>query len=420
MSNRLRNAFEDLIGRMEEPPSWEEITAPPLRPWQSDGPGRGWLPFAAAVAAVAVVGVIGVLLAGGERRLAAGTVPYVRIEWTQQVEMRCLGMGIEDNGGFDSATIEIWGPSPEGLHRLDATAPDGTVERQILEMAGDLPIRVWYSLPLIASEEETVFRVTDCTESGPDGSSSYSVAQPPLFAMVLQHQEFIRLSAAWAPEVGTPSDLEEFLADGFDDHRRDEWRGQTVTVFSRNRSDVDELGSFARREELWVDLENRRAERHVIEVDSEVLGRQTVTREVVGREEVPSDNVSFDPAGLHDIFDRSQVADQGQKPVTITSIPPLEHPLMVDAVAIEPEDLPTPELREAISPEEGDQLFRVPVDDFEVLVRLRAGNLPHMYATSCDVLAEVDLPDGWEGTCLERTVNGERETGTFPHGTTSE
>ena len=93
---------------------------------------------------------------------------------------------------------------------------------------------------------------------------------------------------------------------------------------------------------------------------------------------------------------------------------------MGDAVSIDPGGIPTSELREAISPEVGDQLFSVPVDDFEVLVRLRAGNRPHMYATSCDLLAEVNLPDGWEGTCLERTVDGERETGTFPHGTTSE
>ena len=106
--------------------------------------------------------------------------------------------------------------------------------------------------------------------------------------------------------------------------------------------------------------------------------------------------------------------------VTTTSITPMGHPLMGNAVEIRSTDIPTSDLREAMSPEEGDQLFRVPVDDFEVLVRLRAGNRPHMYATSCDVLAEVDLPDGWEGTCLERTVNGERETGKFPYGTTSE
>lgn len=418
MSNRLKSAFEDLIGQMQEPPSWEEITAHPLRASKPARPDRGWLPFAAAVAAVAVIGVIGVLLAGGDRRLAAEMVPYVRIDWTQQVEMRCLGMDIEDNGGFDSATIEIWGPTPEGFHRLDATAPDGTVERQILEMAGDRPIRAWYSLRLIDSERETVFRVTDCAETGPGGSSSFAMAQPPLFGVTHPYQELISFPDSWPTG---PTELADFLAQNYEDQRSDEWRGRPVAVFSDNHSGVDELGSFTRREELWVDLENRRAERHVIELESEVLGRQSITIEVAERADLPPGDVSFGTSGLHQVFDRSQIEGEGQESVaTTTSIPALEHPLMGDAVSIEPEDIPTPELREAISPEDGDQLFRVPVDDFEVLVRLRAGNRPHMYATSCDFLAEVNLPDGWEGTCLERTVNGERETGTFPHGTTSE
>lgn len=418
MSNRLKSAFEDLIGQMPEPPSWDEITAHPLRASKPARPDRGWLPFAAAAAAVAVIAVTGVLLAGGDRRLAAEMLPYVRIDWTQQVQMRCLGMDIEDNGGFDSATIEIWGPTPEGLHRLDATAPDGTVERQILEMAGDRPIRAWYSLRLIDSQRETVFRVTDCAETGPGGSSSYSMAQPPLlFGLTNPYQGFVGFPDSWP--TGS-AELAEFLAQNYEDQRSDEWRDRAVTVFSDNHSGVDELGSFTRREELWVDLENRRAERHVIEMDSEILGRQSITTEVVERADLPSGDVSFDTSGLHQVFDRSQIEGQGQESVATTSIPPLEHPLMGDAVSIDPGGIPTSELREAISPEVGDQLFSVPVDDFEVLVRLRAGNRPHMYATSCDLLAEVNLPDGWEGTCLERTVDGERETGTFPHGTTSE
>lgn len=418
MSDRLKEAFDDLIGQMEEPPAWEEITTHRLRPISPTRPARRWMAFAAGVAAVAAVGVLGALLAG-EGRLAADTIPYVRIDWTQQVEMRCEGMDIEDNGGFDSATIDVWGPTSDNVYRLDATAPDGTVERQIMEMGADhRPVRAWYSLPLIDSVDETVFRVSDCAEAGPGGTSSYSMAQEPLFPMVLLHQEFIDLATARAAQIGSPSDLEELLADGFDDQRPGEWRGQPVTVFSRTSSGVDELGSFTRREELWVDLDNLRAERHIAETDSEVLGRLTVTKEVTERAEISPGDISFDPAGLHEIFDRSEI--QEQEPVTTTSITPMGQPLMKDAVEIRVEEIPTPELNEAISPEEGDQLFRVPVDGFEALVRLRAGHPPHIYATSCDVLILVDLPDGWDGTCLERTINGERQTGTFPHGTTSE
>lgn len=420
MSDRLKDAFEDLIEQMEEPPAWEEITTHQLRPASPTRPARRWMAFAAGVAAVAVIGLLSALLAG-EGRLAADTIPYVRIDWTQEVELRCQGMDIEDNGGFDSATIDIWGPTSDNVYRLDATAPDGKVERQIVEIGADgRPIRAWYSLPLINSVDETVFRVADCSEAGPGGTSHYSMAQEPLFPMVLLHQEFIDLPNARAAQVESPSDLEEFLADGFDDQRAGEWRGQPVTVFSRNSSGVDELGSFTRREELWVDLDNLRAERHVSETDSEVLGRLTVTKEVTDRAEISPGDVSFDRDGLHEIFDRSEIEEQEQEAVTTTSITPMGQPLMEDAVEIRAEDIPTPELREVISPEEGDQLFRVPVDGFEALVRLRAGHRPHIYATSCDVLALVDLPDGWDGTCLERTITGERETGTFPYGTTSE
>lgn len=420
MSDRLKDAFEDLIGQMEEPPAWEEITTHQLRPTSPARPARRWMAFAAGVAAVAALGVLGALLAGNGR-LAAGTIPYVRMDWTQQVELRCEGMDIEDNGGFDSATIDIWGPTSDNVYRLDATAPDGTVERQIVEMGADnRPVRAWYSLPLIDSVDETVFRVTDCAETGPGGTSHYSMAQAPLFPMVLLHQEFIDLSTARAAQIEGPSDRREFLADGFDDQRPDEWRGQPVTVFSRNSSGVDELGSFTRREELWVDLDDLRAERHISETDSEVLGQLTVTKEVTERAEISPGDVSFDPDGLHEVFDRSEIEEQQQEPVTTTSITPTGQPLMEGAVEISVDDIPTPELSEAISPEEGDQLFRVPVDSFEALVRLRAGDRPHIYATSCDVLALVDLPDGWDGTCLERTVDDQRQTGTFPHGTTSE
>lgn len=107
-------------------------------------------------------------------------------------------------------------------------------------------------------------------------------------------------------------------------------------------------------------------------------------------------------------------------PIYTTPDVPSEKELMDAAREIDADDIFTQDLREAIAPEESDQLFAVPVDDFEVLVRFRAGARPHIFATSCDVLARVDLPDGWNGTCLERTVDDDRVRGTFPYGTTSE
>lgn len=57
----------------------------------------------------------------------------------------------------------------------------------------------------------------------------------------------------------------------------------------------------------------------------------------------------------------------------------------------------------------------IPSDGHQILVRLRPGSSPHLYATSCDVLTGVDLPRGWEGTCLERTLNQQRVIGLFEY-----
>jgi hypothetical protein len=70
-----------------------------------------------------------------------------------------------------------------------------------------------------------------------------------------------------------------------------------------------------------------------------------------------------------------------------------------DGAEIQPEDIPTDELRDAISDQPGDRLFLVPVDGGEIVVVVRGG-VPHVYAASCAVLEGVDLPPGWEETCL--------------------
>ena len=105
---------------------------------------------------------------------------------------------------------------------------------------------------------------------------------------------------------------------------------------------------------------------------------------------------------------------------TATSVTPTQVPIMTNATEIGPDGIPTKDLRQAINPQSGDRLYTVPVGRFQILVRLRSGTQPHIYATSCDVLAEAELPEGWAGTCLERTLNGKRERGVFPYGTTSE
>ncbi|MFA9445138.1 hypothetical protein [Egicoccus sp. AB-alg6-2] len=53
-------------------------------------------------------------------------------------------------------------------------------------------------------------------------------------------------------------------------------------------------------------------------------------------------------------------------------------------------------------------------------IHVRDGDNPVMFATSCDVLNQVELPAGWDGWCLEYIDADEgRITGVFPYGVTS-
>lgn len=75
-------------------------------------------------------------------------------------------------------------------------------------------------------------------------------------------------------------------------------------------------------------------------------------------------------------------------------------PMTSEGSEIQPDDIPTEGLRDEISPQPGDRLFLVPVEGGEIVVVVRGG-APHAYAESCAVLDGVDLPPGWESTCLD-------------------
>ena len=90
-------------------------------------------------------------------------------------------------------------------------------------------------------------------------------------------------------------------------------------------------------------------------------------------------------------------------------------PLDSTGIEIAPEDLPTTDLRDVMAPQAGDRIFAVTTNGYQVFVLISVSGQTHTFATSCDVLAAVDLPPGWDGTCLERTVNGQRETGVFDY-----
>lgn len=91
-----------------------------------------------------------------------------------------------------------------------------------------------------------------------------------------------------------------------------------------------------------------------------------------------------------------------------------------EAVAVGFEALATDELAGVADLGEGDELYQLPAPDGQaVLVRIRTGQPPLLFGTSCDVVNSVPLPDGWKSVCLEYTVEGGRVHGRFPEGTTS-
>ena len=95
-------------------------------------------------------------------------------------------------------------------------------------------------------------------------------------------------------------------------------------------------------------------------------------------------------------------------------------PLPGEAVAVGSEALVTDELVAIADLAEGDELYQLPAPDGQaVLVRIRTGEPPLLFGTSCDVVNSVLLPAGWESVCLEYTVEGGRVHGRFPEGTTS-
>jgi len=80
-------------------------------------------------------------------------------------------------------------------------------------------------------------------------------------------------------------------------------------------------------------------------------------------------------------------------------------------VEIQPDDIPSADLRDVMGLGDGDSVFAVPTGEFQVYVIIPESGEPHVYATSCDVLESAE-PD-FDGTCLERTVDGQRVAGVF-------
>lgn len=85
--------------------------------------------------------------------------------------------------------------------------------------------------------------------------------------------------------------------------------------------------------------------------------------------------------------------------------------LAKQGVEIHPDDIPSQDLRDVMNLGDDDSVFVISTDEFEFyLINPETGE-GHAYATSCDVLEAAGPPV--DGTCLERTVDGERVVGMF-------
>lgn len=95
----------------------------------------------------------------------------------------------------------------------------------------------------------------------------------------------------------------------------------------------------------------------------------------------------------------------------------LDEPIMANATSAELQEIEN-SLPDGLVSRPNDDWYSIPAGDFRAFVLIRAGEVPHVYATSCDVLNAVDLPDGWEASCLEMTIDGMRVRGVFDYGQT--
>jgi hypothetical protein len=192
-----------------------------------------------------------------------------------------------------------------------------------------------------------------------------------------------------------------------------------VTVYVVEESDggVYDLGEGSRRFELWIDEATGQVVRSVDVLDSEILGSVATTLELVGVETVNAASVDFTTDDLTQTLDRRSQDSETEAVSTTTSIVPSAHPIMENAVEINPDEIPTEDLNDVIDARAGDSLYLVEFDrDVAVIVRLRPGARPHVYATACALLLQAGLPDsGWDGTCMEVTIDGERLTGPYSY-----
>lgn len=336
MDDQFKDGFERMLSDLGDPPTWAQVSTQMVTAGPTARRSRGLLVAAGAFAlTLIIVGSVVVLGNRSSNPVAAEMVDYVKIEWSQNLELVCDGLEISDNDGFSESTIEIWGPNSEGLLLLVATAPDGTTETQVIEYdtRTAATLRIWAPAPFGASGDvdyRSTYRHAQCSMERPGGDSSWTISGPPIFTLNFRYGFFIGL-----PEEqrrGGPWSIDDLV--GSDAVvTSDQWRGIPVDVYGRSTSYTNiypELSSEDTSEfEFWVDPLDERLERELNGFTDDVLGSRATTVDVVERRSVLAGSVSFSTDGMTLVFDRSEFEDGTDKvPETTTSL------------AVEPRDTP--------------------------------------------------------------------------------
>jgi len=163
---RFKEIFRRLTSETPDPPAFSDLEthrakpAAPIRlkPWMAA--------VGAAALVLVVVGAFG-LLGGGGPDLAApdeSTIDYIKLEYSSSVNLVCEGGELVDNGGFDEATIEIWGPNSDDLTLMVVMFPDGSTERMIVEGDHLQPAHAWSTVPNtpFVLDGQSRFRTAHC------------------------------------------------------------------------------------------------------------------------------------------------------------------------------------------------------------------------------------------------------------------
>ena len=301
--DRFREIFNRITSETPQPPAFSDLEIHQATP-KASAPFKPWMVAAGvSLLVMVVVGALGLIREGGSDLAAPddGLIDYVKLEYTSSAEPVCEGGIIIDNGGFNEAIIEIWGPNSDDLTLMVATFPDGSTERTIMEGDPSRPVRSWVNDPA-AYPDNTQFRIVQCEGTGADELVLLTgFTEPrygsviPLFFLAPPDETFGETFSDIEPQVTVWDGVNALL---YPLRLESETATQSIDVYVAD-DDTTLLRQFAR-------------------IQYEGIGESEIDIVLVKKERVEDDAVSYDVVGLTAVeFDRVFELGREQCPVTV-------------------------------------------------------------------------------------------------------